>query len=58
MHNISTQFAQVSVRVILHKGLMFRSADVGAGANTLDKDIGNVRTKNNTNCNSGHVPSS
>ncbi|CAN0100205.1 unnamed protein product, partial [Hapterophycus canaliculatus] len=34
--------SQVSVRVTLHKGLKFRNADVGDGANTLDKDIGNV----------------
>eukprot|EP00752_Nemacystus_decipiens_P004090 g3743.t1 len=41
--------SQVSVRVILHKGLMFRNADVGVGANTLDKDIGNVTRETELN---------
>ena len=34
--------SQVSVRVTLHKGLMFRSTEVGSGENTLVRDVGNV----------------
>lgn len=43
LSNYFPRIKKVSVRVTLHKGLKFRNADVGDGANTLDKDIGNVR---------------